>query len=199
VVLAGPSVVPDPLYLRDVANALASAELVTFVPAHFGMRTLPARLAGLLLDTELLLDAVAGRGRAMTGSTVGVRKGVAVLRPALARRAERRLSPDAGAADVVAAARALRTRGLRALLGLHVVSSFAPAALLAAPSAAGLWVLLAHTLVRAAVAAAVDVRFCWDRSLVRSLPLLPLLWVYEPLQLLRASFGRSDRATLVPP
>lgn len=195
VVRAGPSVRPDPLHLRDVANGLAAAGAVSFVPVLFGMRSFGARLAGLLADTELLLAAVAGRGKALTGETVAARGG-APKGAGLARRAERLFAPDAGPATVIRAARRLRTT-LPVPHALALVSSLAPALLLAAPTAAGLWMLAAHTAVRALVAAIVDLRFCWDRSLARALPLLPLLWVYEPL-CLAASFAPGDRATLVP-
>jgi hypothetical protein len=41
------------------------------------------------------------------------------------------------------------------------------------------------------VALLVDFRFCWDRSLVRALPLLPLLWIAEPLNLLAGLAGST--------
>jgi ceramide glucosyltransferase len=65
---------PDPLYLRDIANGLEEADAVSFVPVLFGMRGLPARLAGLLFDTEAVLSVLLGHGRLMTGATIGVRR-----------------------------------------------------------------------------------------------------------------------------
>jgi hypothetical protein len=87
--------------------------------------------------------------------------------------------------------------------------SAAPLLLLLHGGAAALLLLALHTAVRAAIALLVDFRFCWDRSLARALPLLPLLWILEPLNLFLGLFGstvdwrgrryrvRGGRATLL--
>ena len=215
---------PDPLYLRDVANALAEADAVTFAPVMFGMRTLWARAVGLAVDTDALLGIVALDGRAMVGATIGVRRealariggwravadhiaddyalGQALQREgcavALARRAVRLHQPDG---DFDETARWIRrwTTTVRAAapgwFALAFAAALAPLALLAAAvvtpyAAAALWTLALLTAVRAAVAIAVDFRFCWDRSLLRSLHLLPLLWFLEPAALAAGLIGR---------
>jgi len=236
--VADSDVRPDPLYMRDIANGLAEADAVSFVPVLFGMRGFWAKLGGLLFDTEAVLSVLLGAGRLMTGATVGVRKdaltkvggyravadriaedyGLGVLlrragcRLTLARRAARLHSPGGGFRET--ARQALRwTRTVRSaapvVYGLSLPLSAAPLLLLYMGSATALLALLLHTLVRAVVAVLLDFRFCWDRSLVRALPLLPLLWVFEPLNLVLGLFGstvdwrgrryrvRGGRATLL--
>ena len=141
------------------------------------------------------------------------------LRLALARRAARLHAPPTGRRDTmrwaVRWARVVRTAapGVYALgLALSLVPLLLLAAALLSPYAGAAWTLLAaHTAARAVVAVAVDLRFCWDGSLVRSLHLLPLLWVLEPAGLLTGLLGstvdwrgrryrlRGGRATLVAP
>lgn len=223
-VAADSDVRPDPLYLRDVANALAEADAVTFAPVMFGMRTFWARVVGLAVDTDAFLGIVALDGRATVGATIGVRRealaraggwravadrmaddyalGQALQREgctvALARRAVRLHHPGG---DFEETARWMQrwTRTIRAAApGWFVLAgavALAPLALLLAAvatpyAAAALWLLVLLTAVRAAIAVAVDFRFCWDRSLVRSLPMLPLLWFLEPAALAAGLFGR---------
>jgi ceramide glucosyltransferase len=220
VAVADSDVRPDPLYLRDIANGLADADAVSFVPVVFGMRGLWARLGGLLFDTEAVLTVLLGQGRAMTGSTVGIRRdalrkvggfravadriaedysmGVllrrAGCRVALARRAARLHAPGGGFTETgrqaVRWARTVRTTA-PLLYALALPLSTAPLLLLFHGGATALLLLLLHTLARAAVALLVDFRFCWDRSLVRALPLLPLLWIAEPLNLLAGLAGST--------
>ncbi|HEX5136705.1 MAG TPA: glycosyltransferase [Planctomycetota bacterium] len=239
VAVADSDVRPDPLYLRDIANGLLDAEAVSFVPVVYGMRGFWSRLGGLLFDTEAVLAVLLGRGRVMTGATVGIRRealakvggyravadriaedyGMGVLlrragcRLALARRAARLHAPGGGFRET--GRHALRwARTVRSaaplLYALALPLSTAPLLLLLQGGPLALTALGLHTAVRAAVALLVDFRFCWDRSLVRALPLLPLLWVLEPLNLLLGLFGstvdwrgrryrvRGGRATLLP-
>jgi len=215
---------PDPLYLRDIANALADADAVSFLPVLFGMRTLGGRLVGLLLDVEGVLTVLLTRGQVTTGATIGVRRaaldaiggyaavkdcvaddyalGVALrragLRLALARRAARMYAPGGTLRE------AMRwwgrwTRTVRAAAPrfhwAHAPFAFAPllctAALATPQRGAALGLLLAHTLLRATVALAVDLRYCRDGSLRRAIPLLPLLWLFEPFGWLVGTFGRT--------
>lgn len=244
-VSADADVRPDPLYLRDVANGLEDADLVSFLPVFFGMRTFWARTVGLLLDTDSLLPLFVADGRVVTGSTIGVRRevleraggyravadriaddfelGRAVQRAggrlALARRPARLFMPGGGLGESVGwGVRWLRT--VRSTLPAAYVAlllvAFAPlllvVALLVSPyPAAALWLLVVHTVGRAAAAALVDLRFCRDGSLLRSLHLLPLLWFLEPAAAVAGAFGgtvlwrgrryrlRSGRATLLHP
>jgi ceramide glucosyltransferase len=236
--VADSDVRPDPLYLRDIANGLAHADAVSFVPVLFGMRTFWARLGGLLFDTEAVLAVLLGGGRAMTGSTIAVRREAlakvggfravadriaedyslglllrrAKCRLALARRAARLHAPGGGFRETgLQAVRWARTiRSAAPLLyALALPLSAAPLLLLLQGSATALSLLALHTAVRAAIATLVDFRFCWDRSLVRALPFLPLLWILEPLNLLLGLSGstvdwrgrryrvRGGRATLL--
>jgi ceramide glucosyltransferase len=228
----------DPLYLRDIANALAEADAVSFVPVVFGMKGFWSRLGGLLFDTEAVLSVLLGGGRAMTGATVGIRRealekvggfravadriaedysmGVLLRRAgcrlALARRAARLYAPGGGLRET--ARQAVRwARTVRSTAPLPYASalplSAAPLLLLCLGGTTALLLLLLHTAARATVATLVDFRFCWDRSLVRTLPLLPLLWILEPLNLLAGLSGstvdwrgrrykvRGGRATLL--
>ncbi len=236
--VADSDVRPDPLYLRDIANALAEADAVSFVPVVFGMRGFWARVGGLLFDTEAVLSVLLGFGRIVTGATVGIRRealakvggfravadriaddysmGVLLRRAGcrltLARRAARLYAPGGGlrgtARQAVRWARTVRSVApLQYALALPL--STAPLLLLFGGGGAALLLLALHTVARATFATLVDFRFCWDRSLVRTLPLLPLLWILEPLNLLLGLVGstvdwrgrryrvRGGRATLV--
>ncbi len=206
---------PDPLYLRDAANALQGGDVAVFPPVLFGMRTVGARLMGLLVNTEGLLSVLLAGGKITPGGTMAVR--VPALRAAGGWRAVSDFM-----ADDLALGRALRACGHRAALTRRAVRCRAPDSTLPAaarhltrwmrtvrttapllyfpallPASAPLLLLAAglfgahpglalaalafHTFARVAVAIAVDFRFCWDRSLLRALPLLPLLWFVEPL------------------
>jgi len=236
--VADSDVRPDPLYLRDIANALADADAVSFVPVVFGMRGFWSRLGGLLFDTEAVLSVLLGFGRIVTGATVGIRRealakvggfravadriaddysmGVLLRRAgcrlALARRAARLYAPGGGLRETGRqAVRWARTVRSAAPLpyALALPLSTAPLLLLCRGGGTALLLLAFHTVARATVATLVDFRFCWDRSLVRTLPLLPLLWILEPLNLLLGLLGstvdwrgrryrvRGGRATLV--
>jgi ceramide glucosyltransferase len=221
-----------------VANGLAGADAVSFVPVVFGMRGFWSRLGGLLFDTEAVLAVLIGRGHVVTGSTVGIRREAlakvggyravadriaedvsmgellkgAGFRLALARRAARLYAPGGGfretAGQAVRWARTVRSTA-PAIYAMVLPLSTAPLLLLLSGGTVALLMLALHTLVRATVATLVDLRFCWDRSLVRALPLLPLLWVLEPLNLLMGLSGsvvdwrgrlyrvRGGRATLL--
>jgi len=65
---------PDPLYLRDIANALDDADAVSFVPVLFDTRGWLGRLAGFAVNTDALLGILMARGFAMTGATIGIRR-----------------------------------------------------------------------------------------------------------------------------
>ena len=236
--VADSDVRPDPLYLRDIANGLQDADAVSFLPVVFGMRGFWARLGGLLFDTEAVLSILLGGGRVMTGATVGIRREAlakvggfravadriaedysmgellrrAGCRLALARRAARLYAPGGGLRETgrqaVRWARTVRSAAPH-LYALALPLSAAPLLLLCRMDATALLLLALHTVLRAAVALLVDFRFCWDRSLVRALPLLPLLWILEPLNLLLGLLGstvewrgrryrvRGGRATLL--
>ncbi|MHC4134757.1 MAG: glycosyltransferase [Planctomycetota bacterium] len=224
-VAADADVRPDPLYLRDVANGLADADLVSFLPVFFGMRTFWARAVGLLLDTDSLLPLFVANGRVATGSTIGVRKealeriggyravadriaddyalGVAVKRAGgrlvLARRPARLYMPGGGFGEStgwgVRWLRTVRSTVPAAYLALLFVA-LAPLLLLVCalttPShVPALWLLGAHTVGRALAATLIDLRFCRDGSLLRSLHLLPLLWFLEPAAAVAGAFGRT--------
>ncbi len=215
---------PDPLYLRDIANGLAGADAVSFLPVLFGMKTLGGRLVGLLLDIEGVLTVLLTRGQVTTGATIGVRRealeaigGYAAVKDEIAddyalgvalRRAGRTIVLARRAARMHAPGGTLRetmrswgrwTRTVRAAAPrfhwAHLPFAFAPL-LCAAALATRHWrmaaaLLVAHTLLRACVALAVDLRFCRDGSLRRAIPLLPLLWLFEPFGWLVGTFGRT--------
>jgi ceramide glucosyltransferase len=213
-VAADPRVRPDPLWLRDAANALASREVVAFPAVLFGMRTPAARLLGLYADVEGLLATLLARGALTPGATLGATKralraiggrravadrladdlelGRALarqgFRAALARRAARVFAPDLGwrdgARDAVRLAAGARAAAPARYLAAGPFALAAPLLLAAAALGPGralpLFALLFHSAFRALVALLVDLRFCWDRSLLRALPLLPALWIAEP-------------------
>jgi len=222
-VTADADVRPDPLYLRDVANGLADADLVSFLPVFFGMRTFWARTVGLLLDTDSLLPLFVANGRVATGSTIGVRKeileriggyravadfiaddyalGRAVQRAGgrlvLARRPTRLYMPGGGFGEGVRWLRTVRSTLPAAYVALLLVA-FAPLLLLVCALTTplhgpALWLLGAHTVGRALAATMIDLRFCRDGSLLRSLHLLPLLWLVEPAAAVAGAFGRTVR------
>ncbi|MHC4338958.1 MAG: glycosyltransferase family protein [Planctomycetota bacterium] len=178
--VSDPRARPDPLYLRDAANGLQVASEVVFVPVLFGMRSVWSRVVALVVNTELVPGMLMARGNAAAPTTRAIRG--AGGRAVLARRAVRLFCPRGRLRD---AAPAFRPTALP--------TSFAPPLLLLV----GGWGLLAVLLLlRLLVAFAVDFRFCWDRSLIRSLPLLPLLWILEPLGWLTGLFLLGRRATL---
>jgi len=225
VATADSDVHPDPLYLRDIANGLAEHDLVSFVPVFFGMRTIWARLVGLLYDTDPILAVIVSGGNMTTGSTIGVRRealeavggyevvadkaaddyalGVAFReagrRVGLARRAARVHMPGGGFRDTLRFllrwGRVIRTAApFHFLVSVPLLATpllLVLTALLTRFHAAALWMLLGHALARGLVAIAIDLRFAWDRSLVRALPLLPLGWLWEPLLMAAASLGRT--------
>ena len=238
---ADSDVCADPLYLRDIANALADADAVSFAPVMFGARGLPARLAAFSINTDALLTILLCRGRLMTGSTVAVRREAldaiggwdvvgdriaddialgralrrAGQRVTLARRAARLVAPQGGWADT-AAWMTRWTRTVRvAMLPAYLAALPAVAAplLLVAAIATGPvrghgWILAGLVAARIGTAVAVELRYIWDGSLVRTLVYLPLIWILEPLWLLAGLLGRTvvwrgrryrldgDRATL---
>jgi hypothetical protein len=180
-----PSLHPDPLFLRDIGHALAEAGRVVFPPVVFGPRMPGARLLTLAANSDAFLWTVLTRGRALP----------------IACSASRRL----GSGPTVLARRAVRIRRphgtLRDLMWLtgrapiRIPASLAPVLLLCtglwAPYSLPAWLLLGLlTALRLGIAMAVDLRFVWDNSTLRSLPLLPLLWITEPAALVAGHFGR---------
>jgi hypothetical protein len=180
-VLCDPRVRPDPLFLRDAASGLAEADIIPFVPVLFGARSLPARLAALTVNTDLFLTMVLGRGTIPSPVTMAIRRDGS--RIGLARRPARVHAPTGQWAD--------------ARPGLGRLSSACSAAPLLLLLAGLWWPLALLVLLRLLVAFAVDFRFCWDRSLLKSFPLLPLLWILEPLGFLAALLGAGRRARLM--
>lgn len=209
---------PDPLYLRDIANGLQEADAVSFVPVLFGMRSFWARAMALIVNTDGFLALVLSRGAITTGATIAVGKtalekaggyrAVAdliaddyalgeALKAAgcslgLARRAVRVHAP---AGDLRWVVRWLKTvRSSAPLLYLSALPLVAAPALLVAVAfryPVALLPLALLALAQAAVAVAVDLRFVWDRSLVRSLWLVPLVWLLAPLGWLLGWFGST--------
>jgi hypothetical protein len=177
---------PDPLFLRDAANGLAHARVVSFVPVRFGMETGRARRGALVANTDQLL------GRLLTGGRSGIDTAVAAdpssdkQGAALARRPLRVHAPDlpweAG--------------------GFHALAAVAPLLLIAASldpanRCLALTLLTLITLLRAVVAVTVDLAFARDGSALRSLPWLPALWFLEPFLFLDRRRGHlSIRAKL---
>ncbi len=199
-VWASASVRPDPLYLRDAANGLQEGDVVTFPPVLFGLRSLGARLWGLLCDVDFFLILLRWHARVPVSETIagiGPNDTWAPEAAVLARRAARCFVPVMGFGQSLA----IVTRWFRRLPYAPSVSArvSAVAPLLMLATAIGTphtaWAvagLAAHTFFRIAIAVVIDFRFCWDRSLVRSLPLLPLLWVYEPLAWIWVWFAREE-------
>ena len=209
---------PDPLYLRDIANGLAESDAVSFVPVLFGMRSLAARAMALLVNTDGFLTQVMARGAFTTGATIAVKRDALeraggyravanaiaddyalgkALKAAgctlgLARRAARIHAPEGGLGWAM---RWLRTvRSSAPLLYLSALPMLAAPILLVAVSLryrAALIPLALLALAQVSVAVAIDLRFVWDRSLVRSLWLLPLVWLAAPLAWLIGWFGNT--------
>jgi hypothetical protein len=175
---------PDPLFLRDIGHALDGADGVVFAPVVFGPRTLGARLLTLVANSDAFLSTVASRGQPRPHACFAWRANGSG-RPVLAPRAVRVRMPRGNLLDLawLSGRSALRIPGSLAR-GLLVAAAVWTPHTLAALLVLGLLVLL-----RAGTAAAVDLRFAWDRSTLRSLPLLPLLWVAEPIALLAGLFG----------
>lgn len=148
-----------------------------------------ARIGGFRAVADAAADDHAlGRALARSG-----------CRLALARRAARVHAPG-GDFGTTLRWIARWTRVVRSASPLVFWLSLPPAAapplLLAASVAAegagrALGLLLLLTLLRAVVAVIVDFRFCWDRSLVRALPLLPLLWIFEAVGWLSGVAGST--------
>ena len=229
---------PDPLYLRDIGIGLEGADVVSFVPVMFGMKTFGAHLMAWLVNTDGLCAILMARGQITTGCTIAVRRealrriggygavadamaddyalGVALRRAgcklALAKRAARLHTPGEGfLATVRWVARWSRTvRGAAPWLHfLSLPTAIAPLLLLVSATRPSLRMLAALTLIRVVIAFAVDIRICWDRSMVPGLVYLPLLWILEPLGWLAGYLGstvtwrgrrykiKGGRATLV--
>ena len=72
-----------------------------------------------------------------------------------------------------------------------------PLALFLFSAVLGVWPAYDRSLcwntLGALVAVLVDLRFCRDGSLLRSLHLLPLLWILEPAAAVVGAFGRTVR------
>ena len=92
------------------------------------------------------------------------------------------------------------TRTIRSTVpGMYAIAvplAFAPALLLATALLTGyatpaLLLLALHTVARAVTAIAVDVRLVRDQSTLKALPLLPLLWILEPLAILGGVAGNT--------
>jgi ceramide glucosyltransferase len=105
---------PDPLYLRDIANGLADADAVSFVPVLFDARGWMGGLAALAVNTDALLGIVMARGVAMTGSTIGIRRDALEAVGGWAAVGDR-------IADDYAMGRALRRAGKRTALARRAV------------------------------------------------------------------------------
>ncbi|MHC4952920.1 MAG: glycosyltransferase [Planctomycetota bacterium] len=235
---------PDPLFLRDIANALDGSEpadAVSFAPVLFGAESLPSRLAGLAVNTDFFLAVLLAGRWVMTGSAVAVRRealekiggwsavqdriaddyalGQALRKNGykltLAHRATRiRCAPTgwgATGAWMMRWARTVRAAAVLPYLGALVLAA-APlllvVSILIQYSPLAVWLLVGITLARVGTAVAIELRYVWDGSTIRTLPYLPLLWVLEPAFLLCGLLGRivvwrgrryrlrGDRATL---
>ena len=118
---------------------------------------------------------------------------------AISRRAARCYTPGGSLRETaVQMARWARTvRGAAPVLyTLGFLPAFAPLLLLSTAlwSPHGAWALAAfalHNTMRIGLSAAVDLRFCWDRSMLRSLRVLPLTWFVEPLVWIAGMWGRT--------
>ncbi len=205
IVAADSDVVPDPLYLRDVANGLIDADAVSFVPMLFGAKTFWAQAISLFVNTDGYATGVVANGRLMTGATIAVKRdaleaiggyhavashiaddyslGQALRRAgkriALARRPVRVRAGAGGLAWVVRWLRTVRSTA-PLLYVLWLPTAIAPLLLLLTFDAWSLGCLAALTVMRLSFAVIHDFRFLWDRSLIRSLWLLPVLWLLEP-------------------
>ncbi len=225
VVAADDDVRPDPLYLRDIAAALENADAVSMAPVLVGTKTWPTRLAALAVNTDGLSSIVLARGRAVTGSTIGLTRTAleksggwatvaqhiaddysfgqvlhrAGCRVALARRPARLDSPGGTLGETASwMLRWARTVKSAAPLWFFTAALFSvsPLVLLVlgclTPFKAVAFTLLATiTLLRAAIAFVVEIRFCRDTTMARAIPLLPLLWFVEPWGLFRALLGNT--------
>jgi ceramide glucosyltransferase len=118
-VAADSDVRPDPLYLRDAANALANAEAVSFLPVLFGARGLWARAASLFWNTDGFLTLLLAGGKITNGATIGVRR-------ATLERAGGFLGVATAGADDHALGRALRDAGARPALSRRPARVRAP-------------------------------------------------------------------------
>lgn len=117
----------------------------------------------------------------------------------LSRRAARCYTPGGSLRETaVLMARWARTvRGAAPVLyAVGFLPAFAPLLLLATAllSPHGVLALAAfalHNAMRIGLSVAIDLRFCWDRSMLRSLRMLPLTWFAEPLVWLAGLWGRT--------
>ncbi|MEM8883647.1 MAG: hypothetical protein AAGD14_06255 [Planctomycetota bacterium] len=173
-VRVNPAARPDPLFLRDAVAGERTT--VHFAPMAIEARTVGDRIRALSVNTDGLLHALAfGAGRARAGAVARQGDGPG---HALARRA----------LPVVANGVDWRERfdPLAALL------SAAPVCLLVSlfqeTPPGSLTFLLVLAFTRAGLAFGMELRFVRDGSTLRAIPLLPLLWILEPLLLL---FGRA--------
>lgn len=202
-VAAAPEVRPDPLWLRDAANGMAEGDVVAFPPILFGARTTGARLRALFVNIDAFLVLLMARGAPGACPVIAYRRSVPRGAVVLSRRAARCHLPEGAPAEslcgLLETARVLWKEAPLSAAAAAAGGS-APALLLAAAVAGpargpALLLLALHAAARVACAVVLDYRFCWDRSLVRALPLLPALWILEPLLwlggLLPAGRGRA--------
>ena len=183
---------PDPLFLRDAANGLAQMSDVRFVSVRFGMKSGRARRAALLANSDHILDQLLTGGRTGDEHAIAIEASATDRGTVLARRPLRLHAPDLP----------LEVGGLRHLRFLPAVAPLLLLLMAFEPAhrCGALWLLTALTLLRAAVAATVDLAFARDGSTLRSLVWLPALWFAEPRILHGSAGSRSPvRATLRSP
>lgn len=178
-VVASSDARPDPLFLRDAANGLAVTDRVRFVPVRFGMRTLRARLEALGTNTDELLVRLLLRGGGFETDFGAARvpPGAPHRPVAIASRPIRVHAPE-GRSEARFTVPMLRVA--------TVLTALAPSLLLAtAILTKWAWVaiplLVLIVLLRVVTAVIVDLAFGRDRSLLGSLPWLPVLWLWEPV------------------
>jgi len=132
-------------------------------------------------------DAAIGAALYRAGAKLGI-----------ARRANRVCIAEIDLPHVMRRVRTLRSASPVAY-AMSLVMSLTPLLLLTAavlaqsPTAQSmaLWMLIAHTLIRVAIAVNIDLRFARDGTTVRALPLLPLLWILEPAFAIAGLFGNE--------
>lgn len=184
---------PDPLFLRDAANGLTRMSDVRFVSVRFGMKSGRARRAALIANSDYVLDQLLTGGRTGDERAIAFEAAATYRSTVLARRPLRLHAPDLP----------LEGGGIRHLRFLPAVAPMlliVMAFLNPAHHWGALWLLAALTLLRAAVAATVDLAFARDGSTLRSLVWLPVLWFMEPLMTNLSRASRSPvRATLRSP
>lgn len=208
----------DALWLRDVADGLHDADAICFVPVYAGATSRLGRWVSLLKNTEGVLTMLLGAGEGLSGATIAIKRtaldriggwaavqdtmaddtamGAALYRAGaklgVARRAQRVCIANLDLAHVLRRIRTLRSASVRHYVGALALS-FTPIVLLTAAVVAhsriALWMLIAHALIRVAVAINMDLRFARDGTTIRALPWLPLLWILEPALALAGLFG----------